>query len=314
MRKEMEFFLAVAEEGSFSRAGERLFVGQPSVSKMIAILEDELGMPLFKRKPHGVELTDAGYMYLLYARRVEEIEREMMQELLPFQQADMKMIRIAMTLNTSSLSAFELNDMIASEVPGYRLQIDNVLSKDIITSLREGTYEFAICPQNIVDDQKEFVSEPIYESRWLLITPKTLDLSSESSEKGEDGTPIIPAEVIRRHEVILQEKSTNIRGEIDEILELNQHPEFHGKMTVANSMLAIKEFEDGTGCAIISDTFRIYTDERKVNVYYLKTDMSVTTSLVYKNGRRLNASERSCLRIVCDYLIRNNNRNIRKDR
>jgi DNA-binding transcriptional LysR family regulator len=61
-------FLAIAESGSFSEAGERLHLTQPAVSKRIAALEQRLGRPLFDRVARRITLTDAGRALLPYAR------------------------------------------------------------------------------------------------------------------------------------------------------------------------------------------------------------------------------------------------------
>ena len=61
-------FVAVAEEGSFTRASERLHVVQSAVSAGVRTLERELGAPLFDRTTHQVELTDAGHALLPEAR------------------------------------------------------------------------------------------------------------------------------------------------------------------------------------------------------------------------------------------------------
>ena len=61
-------FVAVAEEGSFSRAAERLRIAQSAVSRTIRDLERELGRPLFDRSTHHVELTGAGLLTLDRAR------------------------------------------------------------------------------------------------------------------------------------------------------------------------------------------------------------------------------------------------------
>ena len=66
--RQLEYFVAIAEEGSFTRASERLLVAQPSLSQQIAVLEAELGGALLERLPRGVRLTMAGQNFLPEAR------------------------------------------------------------------------------------------------------------------------------------------------------------------------------------------------------------------------------------------------------
>jgi LysR family transcriptional regulator, hypochlorite-specific transcription factor HypT len=56
----LEDFLAIAEEGGFSRAAERRHVTQPALSRRIRALEQWLGTPLFERRTHTLTLTPAG--------------------------------------------------------------------------------------------------------------------------------------------------------------------------------------------------------------------------------------------------------------
>jgi DNA-binding transcriptional LysR family regulator len=66
--RQLEYFLAVVEEGSFTRAATRLYIVQSSLSESLLALERELGTELFIRGRHGAELTDAGRAFLEPAR------------------------------------------------------------------------------------------------------------------------------------------------------------------------------------------------------------------------------------------------------
>jgi DNA-binding transcriptional LysR family regulator len=68
--RQLEYFLAIWESGSFRGAATRLYVTQPSLSQQIRILEKELGAELLERGRHGVTLTPAGSAFLPQAQRV----------------------------------------------------------------------------------------------------------------------------------------------------------------------------------------------------------------------------------------------------
>src|SRR3954447_13811461 len=65
--RQMEYFAAVVEEGSFTRAAERLFVTQPALSHQIKALEKSVGGALLERRPHAVYLTPMGRAFLPHA-------------------------------------------------------------------------------------------------------------------------------------------------------------------------------------------------------------------------------------------------------
>src|SRR6266567_6562188 len=68
--RHLKYFVAVAEELHFARAAIRVHIAQPSLSKQIQQLEQELGFPLFYRTKQRVELLDAGHVFLDEARRI----------------------------------------------------------------------------------------------------------------------------------------------------------------------------------------------------------------------------------------------------
>ena len=79
-RMQLEYFVRIVEEKSFTKAAEKLFISQPALSKSIRALEAELGVTLFKRDPRELSLTSEGenvYCYavdiLNYWRRTAEL-------------------------------------------------------------------------------------------------------------------------------------------------------------------------------------------------------------------------------------------------
>jgi DNA-binding transcriptional LysR family regulator len=67
----MEAFVLVVDTGSFSAAARRLNVGQPTVSKLIAQLEDKLGVKLLVRTTRGLTATEAGLNYLQSGEEID---------------------------------------------------------------------------------------------------------------------------------------------------------------------------------------------------------------------------------------------------
>ena len=78
---QLEHLIAVCEEGTFTRAAERVFRTQSAVSQSIRKLEDEIGAPLFARDMRDVTLTETGKLTLEYARKMVRLRDEAMRQL-----------------------------------------------------------------------------------------------------------------------------------------------------------------------------------------------------------------------------------------
>src|SRR6185312_1022355 len=68
--RHLRYFVALADEGSFTHAAERIFVAQPTLSQQIRRLEEIIGTPLLQRRREGLRLTKAGTVLLDASRNV----------------------------------------------------------------------------------------------------------------------------------------------------------------------------------------------------------------------------------------------------
>lgn len=127
---ELQVFLMVAKEGSFSRAAERLFRTQPAVSLTIRKLEDSLGQPLFVRGARPVRLTDAGSLLKDYAERLINLRDEVkkgLSELEGLQRGE-----LSLGVNESSIHALlPALARFRQLHPGALVRVHRMLSRDI---------------------------------------------------------------------------------------------------------------------------------------------------------------------------------------
>lgn len=94
--RDLRYFVAVAEEFSFTRAAQRLYVSQPALSKQIRQLEQAMQVTLFVRDPRGVTLTAAGALLLPLAQRQLETWHDAAQAVLAAHAHESRVLRLGM--------------------------------------------------------------------------------------------------------------------------------------------------------------------------------------------------------------------------
>lgn len=112
--RHLRYFVAVAEELHFSRAAERLHIGQPPLSQQIQALETEVGALLFERSKRWVRLTEAGRLFLDDARRILALADQAAATARRAHRGEVGELRIGFTFSTP------LTPLFASLINRYR--------------------------------------------------------------------------------------------------------------------------------------------------------------------------------------------------
>ncbi len=140
----IEAFITVAEQKSFSRAAEKLFITQPAVSKRIAALEQDIGAALFDRIGHVIELTQAGRTMLPRARQIlDEIDAA---RLAVNNLADevSGVLRIGISHHIGMRRAPGVLRAFAQRYPLVDLNIKFLGSEEAVHTVEQGHLEFAL--------------------------------------------------------------------------------------------------------------------------------------------------------------------------
>ena len=163
----LRVFLTVANEKSFSRAGEKLLRTQPAISLAIQRLEQVLGEKLIDRSAKDLLLTDAGKIVLDYARRFENLQGDLENALAELR--DKSAGRLTIGANESStLYLLDHIDKFRRRYPKVRVQVRRSLSSKIPAELIDGELELGILTYDPEDDR--LVTRVIYTDHLAFVT------------------------------------------------------------------------------------------------------------------------------------------------
>ncbi len=198
-------FYAVAIEKSFSRAAEKLFRTQPAVSMVVQRLERELGEKLIDRSGRELLLTDAGRMVLEYARRFENLQREMENALAELR--DNAAGRLIIGANESTtLYLLKHIRRYRRLYPRVKVQVRRSLSSHIPGQLVDGDLELGVISYEPAD--KRLASRVIYNDHLaFVVSPRHRLAGRESVSIGELGMETFIAHNVHSpyREIVLRE-------------------------------------------------------------------------------------------------------------
>lgn len=174
---QLEVFLAVAREGGFSRAAEKLFRTQSAVSQAIRKLEAEIGEPLFDRSTRDGVMTDAGQVLQGYAERLlnlRENAREALGELRELQKGKL-------VVGANEFTALYLLRVLAEFRrlhPAIRIVVQRSLGSHIPDDVRRHNCEFGVLTYDPQDP--ELASIVVYSDELIFVVPPQHPLARES--------------------------------------------------------------------------------------------------------------------------------------
>ena len=175
---QLETFLAVAEEKSFSRAAKRLHRTQPAVSQMIRNLEEELGEMLLDRSSRDGTLTDAGKLLHEYAQELLNLRNEARMSLVELRQLQKGRLTVAANEYTSLYLLHVLHEFRRVH-PMIRIAIQRTLASKVPQHLQEHAAELGTISFRPEDTQLR--SLVVYRDELAFVVPPTHPLATATN-------------------------------------------------------------------------------------------------------------------------------------
>lgn len=145
---QLRTFVAIAQEGSLTRAAEKVFTSPPAVSAQLKALEDELGVKLFERSARGMELTEPGRRLLDDAQRTLASATEMRSAAARLRGAAQGQLRMGTVSDPVSLRLGEVLVQLAERHPQVSLQLQQMLSSAALAALKRAELDCAYVLSN----------------------------------------------------------------------------------------------------------------------------------------------------------------------
>jgi DNA-binding transcriptional LysR family regulator len=142
--RHLEYFLEVVRQGSFSKAAARLHITQPSISKMIKSLEDEVGVTLLHRGAKQVELTDAGRALQGHAQQIVALFQNLSAELADVTRLYKGKLRVGMPPIAGSTVFPRALGEFKKAYPNISIEMYEFGSKKIAEALNEGALDVGV--------------------------------------------------------------------------------------------------------------------------------------------------------------------------
>ena len=167
--RQLECFVAVAEEGSFRAAAERLHMSQPPLSRQIKQLESELGVTLLNRDSVGSGLTTAGSAFLKGARKTLLQAAEAVEIARGHSKGTSRQIRVGYTKVFDPEVFPSLEPDFKKAVPGGSLVFAAAISVELMRRLRRGALDVAFI--GLPSATGELVVEPLHKEPLVAVIP-----------------------------------------------------------------------------------------------------------------------------------------------
>jgi len=270
---QLYYVLAVAEQQNFTKAAEKCFVTQPTLSMQIQKLEDQLNILIFDRSKKPIELTEVGRKIVHQARNIVN-EADRIQDIVDQQKGfiggEFK-LGIIPTIMPTLLPMF-LKAFI-KKYPKVKLKIEELTTEEIIIRINDGHLDAAIAATPLVNDSIK--ERPLYYEPFVGYVPNNHRLSDKKTIAVSD---------LEIEDMLLLEDGHCFRdGVINLCKSFKKHGEDKFQLDSGSIEMLVKLSNEGLGMTLLPylHTLDIKDNEKKNLHYFNEPSPAREVSIIY---------------------------------
>ena len=242
--KQLESFVALVQSRSFTKAAERLFISQPTISTHIRMLEEELHSSLIVRTTKSLDVTPKGWELYECARKILGLRDDLLKNWL---EEERKVIRLGVSTIPSAYILPEILPGFGELYPDVYFVVNQSDSQGVIDGLQQGNFDVGLI--GMPKDDEALTCIPFYQDRMVFITP----VNDHFLKLKEQGT--VPIEILLKEPMILRENGSGSRKAVERFFESMGYQESDLQIAARiNDQESIKNLvSGGLGISVISE-------------------------------------------------------------
>ena len=298
--RDIRYILAIAEEGSITKAARILHIAQPSLSQALRRIEDEVGVRLFSRDLNHVLPTDEGLIFIETGREIQALVKRMEDRVQQSARSAVNTVRLGMTFFMGSYLFPRIRASLLERVPDASVNLVEASSLELEEKLIEGEIDLALLPAPLVNENIQ--SQIIHKTPMLLLLSRNDELNKFAYSRQGEELPYLDIHLANHRDFLVGKEGQRVRL-INEMI-FSKAGISPGVVFCSQSIDTIKRVTaEGGGLSIVPQ----YYVERlgamdNIRCYNLEPEYSIDWVLLatYLDYGSLSLPAREIIRIVKD--------------
>lgn len=285
LARHIQYFLAVAQHHSFTKAANALHVSQPALSQQVRQLEESLGAQLFDRSGRTTRLTDAGEVYLRYARRAAQELEEAKRAIHDVSDLSRGSLRVAVTPTFTTYLVGPLVEAFHNRYGNIRLNVREMSQERMEEQLLAGELDVGIAFEG--GQSQDIESSPLLVETLALVVNRRHHLASER---------FIELEALNAESLVLLSGEFATREQIDHYCQ--QHSLRPQVCIEANTISAVIEIVLRTTLSTLLPATIALANEALVAIALEPVRLQRTAVLMQRRGSYQRATARAFIELA----------------